>query len=163
MSPIYTCPPPDPAPTQTDPLASAGRPDLGPTSAHLGRPLVDRRFSVSFRAITPHFPPARPSSYDLRPSSHHRPRQPFQCRQFTLQFGFVMGSSFTLNVHPTSKLGESYIGIRQCPHLREIPENCPKMARDRFLIIVPDLIYISIELNRIPASYTRTTWYIPEL
>ena len=39
-------------------------------------------------------------------------------------------------------VGESYIGIRQCPHLREIPENCPKMARDRFLIIVPDLIYI---------------------
>ena len=160
VCPIYNPLAPDPAPTQTDP----SHPLADPTSAR-PRPISADHWSTGdfqcrFGQSPPISPPrdrAHMTSDRDRPSSHHRLRQPFQCRQFTVQFGFVIGSSFTLNVHPTGNLGESYIGIRQCPHLREIPENCPKMARDRFLIIVRRLIYIHNDICTCIPYYYYTT------
>ena len=118
-------------------------PPADPSSArprtHLGRPLVDRRFSVSFRPITPHFPPR---------DRAHMTSDRALITGFVSRFSVVNShsssvSSFTLHVHPTGKLPESYLRIRQCPHHPKIPEKSPKNRRNRFFIINPSLIYIN--------------------
>ena len=92
------------------------RPDLGPTSA-------DHWWTGDFQC---RFGPSHPIS-PPRDRAH-------MTSDRALITGLVSRShwssshsssvfTFTLHVHPTGKLPESYLRIRQCPHHPKIPEN----------------------------------------
>ena len=119
-------------------LGSVPRPDLGPTSAvHWWTGDFQYRFGPS--------PPISPPRDRAHMTSDRALITGLVSRFSVVNSHFSSISSFTLHVHLTGKLGESYLRIRQCPNHQKISEKISeKPPKPNRFIINPSLIYIQL-------------------